>query len=201
MHSKHEMSEGRRALEEILKNRPPESPDWNEAQNRFQFIDSLLTDCLGWLKPDISVEEPDGAGGRIDYFLGSPAKGILEAKKEAVDFGDLPGVHASKVRKLRPLLEASKPLAEAITQTVQYCALRGAKLGAVCNGRQLVLFQAICPDYSPLDGECYFFNGYNSYLEDFPLLWRLLSPEGVAENRAYREISLHRSPRIPPYSV
>lgn len=29
-------------------------------------------------------------------------------------------------------------------------------------------------------------------------MWRLLSPEGIHENRALREISHHRTPRIPP---
>src|SRR5262249_52781830 len=43
----------------------------------------------------------------------------------------------------------------------------------------------------------YFFNGFDSYVNDFPLLWKLLSPEGIAENRAYRDLALHRNPRIP----
>lgn len=51
---------------------------------------------------------------------------------------------------------------------------------------------------SPLEGECYLFNGFDSYLEHFPVLWSLLSPEGVAENRALRDLALHRNPRIPP---
>jgi hypothetical protein len=51
---------------------------------------------------------------------------------------------------------------------------------------------------SPLDGECYLFNRFDSYLEYFPVLWSLLAPEGVAENRALRDLALHRNPRIPP---
>jgi hypothetical protein len=49
-----------------------------------------------------------------------------------------------------------------------------------------------------LEGECFFFDGFEAYLGNFPLLWRFLSPEGVAENRAYRELALHRNPRVPP---
>ena len=117
MLSKHEMTDGRKQLAEILRERPPESKEWNEAQNRFQFVDRLLTECLGWQIPHIKVEEPDGDGGRIDYLLGEtdPAKAILEAKRETVYFGDLPGGKRMQVRKLKPLLEASSELTSALT--------------------------------------------------------------------------------------
>lgn len=201
MRSKHEMTDGRRSLAEILTARPPESPDWNEAQNRFQFIDRLLTECLGWQKPDISVEAPDGADGRIDYEMGNPPKAILEAKREARHFGDLPSGSPSRVRKIKPLLEASKELLSAFNQCLQYCALRGSPLGIVCNGPQLMIFQAFGPHGPPDEGECYFFNGLKAYRDDFTLLWTLLSPDGVGENRAYRDIAIHRSPRIPPKAL
>ncbi|RYH08049.1 hypothetical protein [Tropicimonas sp. IMCC6043] len=198
MLSKHEMTDGRARLQKILNDRPPNSTEWNEAQNRFQFVDRLLTECLGWQVPYISVEEPDGDGGRIDYELGKPAKAILEAKREAVYFGDLPGNKRMQVRKLKPLLEASAELKATFMQCLQYCALKGVWLGIVCNGPQLMVFQAFSQHGSPIDGECYFFDGFQSYLENFSLLWKILSPEGIEENRAYRDIALHRSPRIPP---
>lgn len=203
MFSKHEMTDGKAKLEAILRDRPAGSEAWNEAQNRFQFVDRLLTECLGWQVPHIKVEEPDGAGGRIDYLLGDavPAKAILEAKREAVSFGDLPGGNKMQVRKLKPLLEASHQLDSAFNQCLQYCAAKGVRLGIVCNGPQLLVFQAFSPHGPPSEGECYFFDGFNSYLEHFPLLWKILSPEGISENKAYREISLHRSPRIPPKAL
>ncbi|MBL9075245.1 hypothetical protein [Tabrizicola sp.] len=194
------MTDGKRHLEEILKERPAESAAWNEAQNRFQFVDRLLTQCLGWQVPHIKVEEPDGDGGRIDYLLGEaePAKAVLEAKRQAVSFGDLPGSNRMQVRKLKPLLEASPELRAAFNQCLQYCALKGVRLGIVCNGPQLLVFQAFSSHGAPADGECYFFDGFQQYLDHFQLLWKILSPEGIAENRAYRDIALHRSPRIPP---
>jgi GTPase SAR1 family protein len=200
MLSKHEMSDGRRELVKILSERPAHSAEWNEAQNRFQFIDRLLKDCLGWQVPHMQVEEPDGAGGRMDYLLGDshPAKAILEAKRESVSFGDLPGSTKMQVRKLKPLLEASPQLQSAFNQCLQYCALKGVRLGIVCNGPQLLVFQAFSPHGAPSEGECYFFDGFERYIEHFPLLWKILSPEGISENRAYRDIALHRSPRIPP---
>lgn len=58
-------------------------------------------------------------------------------------------------------------------------------------------FQALSQHCPPDEGECYYFGSFQDYLDQFPLLWKILSPEGVAENRAYRDIALHRSPRIP----
>lgn len=198
MQSLFELDEGKRRLEQILQQFPDDSAHWNEAQNRFQFIDRLLTECLGWEKPDIKVEEYDDLGGRADYILGNPIKAVLEAKKETKSFGDLPQGNPSIVRKIRPLLLDSKNFEEALHQIIKYCAIRGVSIAAVCNGPQLAIFQSIIPGLSPLDGECYFFNGFESYLTNFPLLWKLLSPEGVSDNYAFRELSLYRNPRIPP---
>src|SRR5262249_41110479 len=100
--------------------------------------------------------------------------------------------------KIAPLLSACKNLEEAVHQVIPYCVLRGAPIAIVCNGPQLVIFQAMVIGQSPLDGECYLFNGFESYLESFPVLWSLLAPEGIAENRALRDLALHRNPRIPP---
>lgn len=198
MQSKHEMTDGRKKLNSILSDRPPDSSEWNEATNRFQFVDRLLLECLGWQTPDIKVEQYDDAGGRTDYELGNPLRAILEAKRESRSFGDLPSANPSKVRKIAPLLAASKELKCAFAQCLTYCAQKGARLGVVCNGPQLMIFQAVVQSGPPSEGECFFFDGFEDYLKNFDLLWKLLSPEGVRENRAYRDITIHRSPRLPP---
>lgn len=197
MQAPFELTDGLTALKKILDELPADSSHWNEAQNRFQFVDRLLTECLGWERPNMEVEVVDGAGGKSDYVLGSPPKAILEAKREAKLFDDLPQGKPSAVRKLRPLLAASKNLEDAVLQVLPYCVMNGAQMAIVCNGPQLVIFQALTPGSSPIDGECFFFSGFAAYVSNFPLLWRLLSPEGVTENRAYRELALHRNPRIP----
>jgi hypothetical protein len=155
-------------------------------------------ECLGWEHPNIEVERLDELGGKADYILGQPPKAVIEAKREAVLFNALPVGKPTVVRQLQPLLRASKEFEKAVTQVIPYCALRGAGIAIVCNGPQLAVFQAVAVGYAPLEGECYLFNGFQSYLDNFPLLWSLLSPEGIAENRAYRDLALHRNPRIPP---
>lgn len=198
MQARMEMTDGLQALEKILQETPPASSAWNEASTRFKFVDRLLTECLGWEKPFIDVEYPDGDGGRADYILGTPGKAVLEAKREAVNFGDLPVGKPSTVRKLAPLLANSPTLSAAVKQVIGYCSLLGIPLAVVSNGPQIVIFQASTNGYSPLDGECFFFNGYEEISKNFQVLWRLLSPDGVSENRAYREISVYRTPRMPP---
>lgn len=198
MQAPFEMTEGKRRLSEILDAFPASSAHWNEAQNRFQFVDRLLIECLGWEKPNIDVESRGEDNKIADYVLGRPPKAILEAKREAIVFDALPDSSGKRARKLRPLIESCSAFADAVHQVIPYCALRGAQIGIVCNGPQLAIFQAISIGSSPVDGECFLFNGVDSYIDEFPLLWTLLSPEGVSENQAYRRLAEHRNPRIPP---
>lgn len=193
-----ELHQGKEALERIIQEIDYDPSRINEAQTRFKYIDRLLKEALGWTYPNLEVEEDDEGGGRIDYTLGRNASAVLEAKRGSVDFDGLPKYKKVSIRPLRSFFEASRNFKASVTQCIQYCALKGAKIGIVCNGPQLAIFQAIVSDGSPLDGECYFFDGFDQQKENFPILWRMLSPEGIAENRAYREISLHRNPRIPP---
>lgn len=198
MRAPFEMTEGLVRLRKILEEFPVESPFWSEANNRFQFVDRLLMECLGWERPHITVELLDGLNGKADYALGMPIKAILEAKKEAIKFNIPPSGSASAVRKIQPLITSSKSFKEAVTQVIPYCVIHGAQIAIVCNGPQLAIFQAISPGFPPLEGECYFFNGFQAYIDYFSLLWKLLSPEGINENCANRDLALHRNPRIPP---
>lgn len=197
MQAPYELTDGQVKLQTIISAFPENSPHWNEAQNRFQFVDRLLIECLGWERPSINVELFDELGGRADYLLGTPPKAILEAKREAVHF-DIPPIGKPTIaRKIAPLIKSSKPFSEAVRQVIPYCAIHGAQIAIVCNGPQLAIFQAIAPGYSPLEGDCYLFDGFQSYLENFVTLWRLLSPEGITENCAYRDLALYRTPRVP----
>jgi hypothetical protein len=198
MQAMFELTEGEARLRRIIEDFPPNSLHWNEAQNRFQFVDRLLLECLGWEHPYIEVENINELGGKADYILGKPPRAVLEAKREAVIFETLPIGKPTIIRKLQPLLRVSKEFETAVTQVIPYCALRGASIAIVCNGPQLALFQALVVGYPPLEGECYLFNGFQAYIDNFALLWSLLSPEGIAENRARRDLALHRNPRIPP---
>jgi GTPase SAR1 family protein len=76
--------------------------------------------------------------------------------------------------------------------------MKGAPIAVICNGPQLVIFQAVIIGTSPMEGDCFVFDGYQSYLQNFTTLWNFLSPEGMFENRVHRQLALLRNPRIPP---
>ncbi|MDP9572372.1 UNVERIFIED_ORG: GTPase SAR1 family protein [Agrobacterium larrymoorei] len=198
MNAPFDMTTGMEKLATIIEQFPEGSEHWNEAQNRFQFVDRLLLECLGWEHPNVEVEKTDELGGRSDYRLGKPVRAVLEAKREAKKFDFLPGTKAGQARRLRPLVEGCPNLKAAVNQVIPYCAMAGAQIAIVCNGPQLVVFQASIPTLSPLESECFVFDGLKSYKDKFTLLWKLLSPEGIEENRAYRDLSNIRNPRVPP---
>ncbi|MBL4647319.1 MAG: hypothetical protein JKY99_12785, partial [Rhizobiales bacterium] len=141
MQAPYEMTQGLAALKAILEAQPANSSEWSEASNRFHFVDRLLKECLGWQNTYLEVEFPDGDGGRADYILGSNNKAVLEVKREAVNFGDLPTGKPTIVRKMPPLLRSSKNLKDAATQVVGYCSLLGVPLAIVSNGPQMMIFQ------------------------------------------------------------
>lgn len=193
-----ELNEGKSRLHKLLNDRPPDSAEWNEAQNRFQFIDRFLLEVLGWEHNLIRVEDPDTAGGKIDYSLGNPPRAILEAKRESKLFDFPAGIQPNRIVKLATLLSSCKNFREAFDQIVPYCAMRGAATAIICNGPQLVIFPVLVPGVDLIDGECYVFDGFKVYLNNFQILWNLLAPESIDENRAYNRLSLHRNPRLPP---
>ncbi|WP_156957880.1 hypothetical protein [Paracidovorax oryzae] len=122
------------------------SIDFNEADTRFQIIDRLLREVLGWPTQAFRMEQST-LEGFADYHLlrpnGKPAL-IVEAKRTGVYF-DLPANfnHKKPFRavKTRTLLTA-EALKRAIIQAQRYCADEGCEYGAVTNGAQFVLFKA-----------------------------------------------------------
>ena len=122
------------------------SADLNEADTRFQIIDRLLQDVLGWPTQAFRMEQST-VEGFADYHLlrpnGKPAL-IVEAKRTGVYF-DLPANFnlrkPFRAVKTRTLL-TSNGLKAAIIQAQRYCADEGCEYGAVTNGVQFVLFKA-----------------------------------------------------------
>lgn len=197
MQSKFELHDGLAALEQIARELPPESEFWNEAQNRFQLIDRLLLECLGWDHAHMEVENTDEGGGRADYLLGKPVKAILEAKREASEWHFPPGKKSDVPSSIESAVASCKNFKKVVTQVIPYCSLRGVPIAIVSNGKQLVIFQAVTVGESPFKGRCYIFDGLQDYISRFHTLWEFLSPEGLLENKVYQKFSQLRSPRMP----
>jgi hypothetical protein len=152
-----ELTEGLDRLKRIIASFPPDSPHWNEAENRFQYVDRLLTECLGWERPNIRGEVLDELGGKADYVLGQPTKAVLEAKREAKYFDSLPTGKPTAVRRLEPMLAASKSLEEAVHQILPILHNAG---GACCYRLQRSStcdVSGLDPRFSSLGGGVLFF--------------------------------------------
>ncbi|MBL0886204.1 ATP-binding protein [Myceligenerans indicum] len=197
-----ESTDGFASLEAIVASF--ENRDRNEAKTRFDLIDRLLTEVLGWERPWIDVEERIvGSNGYMDYKLGSKgALLVIEAKREGISF-ELPVGLTSGVHALKPLITGTlnKPLRKALEQVRDYCAQIGVAPAVVTNGHQWVAFLASRTDgTAPLDGRAYIFNGLKSIEEEYVRFWNLLGPVGVSAHQLAAILSAEESPRPRPLS-
>lgn len=193
------LDDGRRNLGDLIIRVAPLGELSNEAETRFHFIDSLLTDCLGWETQDIHVEMHED-GDYADYELGRPTRAlIVEAKKSGLRFA-FPAEHSQKrpIIPIASLVAADPSLGAAIQQCQAYCVSRGVQYAVVCNGSQLVAFLASRVDgVAPLKGKALAFNGDADLAANFTLLWQNLSPWGVSDRRLSNLLSSAVAAALP----
>lgn len=120
--------------------------DLNEAETRFQLIDRLLQEVLGWPKSAIRLEK-SGCAGFADYVLSRASRFpalVVEAKREGQYFEIPANFNSGKLyREVRiKALLTSPCLAAALLQAQRYCADEGCEFGMVTNGGQFIIFKA-----------------------------------------------------------
>jgi predicted type IV restriction endonuclease len=155
----------------------------NEATTRFQLIDSLFFDCLGWEKSDVELEEQYN-GEFTDYTFKAPRRVlIVEAKREG-DYFEIPAGKTNIEYSLHSLMKDFKNVNSAIEQVSKYCQARGVPIGAVCNGHQIVAFIANRSDgLPPLEGKALVFPSLYFMLDHFLDLWQALSKPAIEEKK------------------
>ena len=173
--------ECRRNLERLIAWYKPANR--NEADTRFQVINCLFFECLGWSKDDVVMEEHH-AGEYTDYSFNAPRRIlIVEAKKEDQYF-EIPAGKTNIEYSITSIFRDNAKLKAAISQAAAYCQKRGAPFGAVSNGYQMVAFIAVRSDgVPPFEGKALVFSSLNKMLENFLDLWQALSKPGVEEKR------------------
>lgn len=196
----------RAALERLIQGASRVDVGANEATVRFQLIDSLVTEVLGWDRAGVEVERYE-RGEYTDYECGSPRVLIIEAKRASTHFL-LPVGFEKKSCRIRTLCEASADVEAAITQAIGYCRERSVPYGAICNGKQLVFFVGARTDaVASLDGRAVVFLSLSEMIDRFHELWSLGSPPGIADGNLGRLLKgtnlppppLKLSARIPGY--
>ena len=192
------IAEGKDALESLINDVATCELNWNEAETRFQIIDRIIKECLGWPLASIRLEQPREGRAYSDYELGNPRCAIWEAKRQDRTF-ELPAdPQGNIVRDLPSLMLLGDEASEAIRQVQGYCSARGVELAVATNGHQLIAFLATRNDgIAPLDGRCLVINGYDHLRNNFPQVWQMLSPAGVAEHRINRLLKIGEDRALP----
>lgn len=164
----------RAELEVSLKGNP------NEAATRFEVLDRVLIEGLGWNRHNIDVEDAT-TDGFIDYTLcsadGTPL-GIIEAKRT----GKLAiGTASGKLSALALKGSVLKTMLGATRQALGYAAEKSVPIACVTDGNCWLFFQTNRRDGKPpLEGKGIFFPNLAAVLAEFPRFHDLLSPEGFS---------------------
>jgi hypothetical protein len=138
------------------------------------------------------------ATGFTDYTLSLPRPlVIVEAKREGMYFAIPAGV-ASTIQ-LGALVRRNDALRKAVDQVSLYCQKKGVQFAVVTNGHQLVAFAAVRTDgIQPSEGHALVFRSLENMLEDFTLLWNLLSRAGLVQQSLSKHLLRPSAERIPP---
>lgn len=192
------IAQGLAALDRLLADINKNELDWNEAETRFHIIDRVIVEALGWHREAVRLEQAQGRAFS-DYELGLPRRVIWEAKREGRTF-DLPAnPNAQIVKDLPSVLALGGEAADAIRQVQGYCSARGVEVAVAINGPQLIAFLATRNDgRAPLEGRCMVIRGYEQLRAEFPRVWQMLSPAGVAERRLHRLLTVGEDRVLPP---
>ena len=192
------ISDGNDAVARLLKNIAASELDWNEAETRFQIIDRIIVDCLGWPRASLRLEQGHEGRAYSDYELGEPRCAIWEAKRQGRTF-ELPAdPQGNIVKDLPSIMALDGEVSAAIQQVQGYCSARGVELAVATNGHQMVAFLATRSDGTPpLEGRCLVINGYEQLQDVFPKVWQMLSPAGVTERRLNRLLNIGEDRALP----
>ena len=192
------IDQGSKALVRLLKDIDESQLDWNEAETRFQIIDRIIVECLGWPRESLRLEQGQKGRAYSDYELGDPRCAIWEAKRQNHTF-ELPADPQRRTLKDLPSVMAlDGKVSTAIQQVQEYCSARGVELAVATNGHQIIAFLATRSDgIAPLQGRCFVINGYEQLKEEFPNVWQMLSPEGIAERCLKRLLKVGEHRALP----
>lgn len=168
-----------------------------EEDTRFQIIDRILIEILGWEYGDILREkhvsrgaETESKRGYIDYLLKSGGRNfmVLEAKRAEHNIFDSVN---SEMRSYQLYGSTLKSAAPGIQQAKNYCQESCVSPAILTNGCQWIFFKGIRTDGASQDAQkAIVFPDLTAIENNFPAFYELLSKDGVSKN--YYEIYMAR---------
>src|SRR5258706_5538555 len=150
-----------------------------EQDTRFQVIDKMMTEVLGWNWHSDFKTESHVTGGFIDYLLVTDERNrmVLEAKKASNLLTDTKNPHAQAYIAGGPAIKSAQ---DGLNQAQQYCLKTGTPLAALTTGFEWIAFWALRDEgKSPSEGKVFVFPSLQSIDGQFALFYDLFSLEGV----------------------
>lgn len=174
----------------------------NEAETRFQIIDTLFVEILGWGKSDLELEHPIGETTEdlehktiyADYLLKSDSQLFLIEAKRSGSYFEVP---ASKHRtyKLDGVITSNTNNKKYIEQSVNYMNKIGTPFVVLCNGLQLFVIRKKGMNKNK---DILVFKNLEDIKINFMDFYSTLSPYGRGVERLDEVLHRDRELRQPP---
>lgn len=154
----------------------------NEANTRFNLIDTILTEVLGWDKLGDFDLEAYGESGFADYILSADSRErmVVEAKRSGSILVD---TRVNQVQYLTAKSSGLKSAQPGLSQAQGYCLDNGVHFSLLTNGMEWIAYWAIRKGVKPTEGKVIVFPTLDSISGAFPTFWDLFSRDAVLEER------------------
>ena len=156
----------------------------SEQDVRFNVIDRMLTEVLGWAHSDIKTE-PNVESGYVDYLVTHRGRNrlVVEAKRASALLVDTAIERVANYQLGGAALRSAK---DGVSQAQRYCSSTGVQFAGLTTGFEWIAFWAVRSDgRPPTEGKAIVFPNLNSIGDNFALFYDLFSPEGIL-NQLYQ---------------
>lgn len=191
--------QGRKVIEDLNNEfKTLQIKKFNEADTRFRFIDTILTQCLNWELKNIDNEDVKD-GNYADYKLNLfRSVAVLEAKRIG-NYFELPVGKKKIIMSLKSICKDNANIKAALLQVSSYCHERGIQIGIVSNGWQFIAFIANRNDsVSPLEGDALVIPSLDIFLNNYKEVWNCLSKTGFQEDYLVKKLLGASEEVLPP---
>lgn len=171
-----------------------------EQDARFQIIDKILQEVLGWEAVEVSTE-PHVQDGYIDYLLhhGERNRLVVEAKRQETKLIDTGNTNIGYYKLGGAALNSA---ASSISQVRHYCVQSGVQFCGITTGTQWIAFLAVRADGKPPDeGKAIVFPSLDAILSEFAQFYDLFSKEGILEKRYQFHINTAEGLTVHPAEI
>lgn len=164
-------------------------PEWVENKDRieteqdarFQVIDRMLTEVLGWERKEIKTE-PHVESGFVDYLVTTARRGrlVVEAKRIDKLLIDTKNPKFASYKVSGPALQSAR---DGLDQAKRYCLDTAVPFAALTTGFEWIGFWALRTDgRPPAEGKAIAFPDLQSVHDHFAEFYDLFSKEGTQAN-------------------